>query len=333
MLVTASRQKGVLEEEEQEMLHKVFEFADKDADDVMVPRPDVVALPLDRPLPDLMTTRAAKPLHALPGVRGRARRHRRGAARARPVLALHERGLERIDCARSCATPIMVPETKPLDELLAEFQRTSNHLAIVVDEYGSVVGLVTLEDLLEEIVGEIGDEFDLPDAGVLRIGRGRVRIGRLVPDRRVQRALRQAPARGRLPHGGRVRVRRAWARAQGGRQRRLRGRPLRGQRHRRPAHPRGRRDALGLTTVHPGAAAGGRGGALAERPVREDRRSRRPVRAGPAARRGRPGSRAPAGTRGGGCARLDRCGRPHAVIELDDRFNSSGSGDGDAASS
>ena len=89
----------------------------------------------------------------------------------------------------------MVPETKPLDELLAEFQRTSNHMAIVVDEYGSVDGLVTLEDLLEEIVGEIGDEFDLPDAGILRIGRGRVRIGRLVPDRAVQRALRHRTCR------------------------------------------------------------------------------------------------------------------------------------------
>ena len=65
----------------------------------------------------------------------------------------------------------MVPETKRLDELLAEFRGTSNHMAIVVDEYGSVAGLVTLEDLLEEIVGEIGDEFDLPDAGVRRLAR------------------------------------------------------------------------------------------------------------------------------------------------------------------
>jgi CBS domain containing-hemolysin-like protein len=90
--------------------------------------------------------------------------------------ALHERGLESTNLRTILREAIMVPETKPLDELLAEFQRTSNHLAIVVDEYGSVEGLVTLEDLLEEIVGEIGDEFDLPDAGILRIGRGRVRL-------------------------------------------------------------------------------------------------------------------------------------------------------------
>jgi putative hemolysin len=95
--------------------------------------------------------------------------------------ALHDRGLARIDLRTILRDAIMVPETKPLDELLAEFQRTSNHLAIVVDEYGSVEGLVTLEDLLEEIVGEIGDEFDLPDAGILRIGRGRVRLAGSFP--------------------------------------------------------------------------------------------------------------------------------------------------------
>jgi magnesium and cobalt transporter len=95
--------------------------------------------------------------------------------------ALHDRGMERVDVRAILRPAIVVPETKHLDELLAEFQGTSNHMAIVVDEYGSVEGLVTLEDLLEEIVGEIGDEFDRPEAGVLRIGRGRVRIGGSFP--------------------------------------------------------------------------------------------------------------------------------------------------------
>ena len=95
--------------------------------------------------------------------------------------ALHDRGMDRVDLRSILRTAIVVPETKHLDELLTEFQTTSNHMAIVVDEYGSVEGLVTLEDLLEEIVGEIGDEFDRPEAGVLRIGRGRVRIGGSFP--------------------------------------------------------------------------------------------------------------------------------------------------------
>jgi magnesium and cobalt transporter len=95
--------------------------------------------------------------------------------------AMNDRGIERLDVRTLLREPIVVPETKALDELLAEFRRTSNHMAIVVDEYGSTAGLATLEDLIEEIVGEIGDEFDLPDAGVLRIGRGRVRIGGSFP--------------------------------------------------------------------------------------------------------------------------------------------------------
>ena len=176
MLVNASREKGVLEEEEQEMLHKVFEFADKDAADVMVPRPDVVALPVDLPVPEMLRLVLSHPFTRYPVYEGELD-DIVGVLHVRDLFsALHDRGLERVDVRSILRDAIMVPETKPLDELLAEFQRTSNHMAIVVDEYGSVEGLVTLEDLLEEIVGEIGDEFDLPDAGVLRIGRGRVRL-------------------------------------------------------------------------------------------------------------------------------------------------------------
>jgi CBS domain containing-hemolysin-like protein len=176
MLVTASREKGVLEEEEQEMLHKVFEFADKDAVDVMVPRPDLVAVPVDLPVQEVLALVLSHPFTRYP-VFGEELDDIVGVLHVRDLFStLHERGLERTDLRTILREAIMVPETKPLDELLAEFQRTSNHLAIVVDEYGSVEGLVTLEDLLEEIVGEIGDEFDLPDAGILRIGRGRVRL-------------------------------------------------------------------------------------------------------------------------------------------------------------
>ncbi|HEY3764365.1 MAG TPA: hemolysin family protein [Gaiellales bacterium] len=176
MLVTASREKGVLEEEEQAMLHKVFEFADKDAVDVMVPRPDVVAVPIGLAVQEVLRLVLSHPFTRYPVYEGELD-DVVGVLHVRDLFsALHDRGLQNVDLREILRDAIMVPETKPLDELLAEFQRTSNHLAIVVDEYGSVEGLVTLEDLLEEIVGEIGDEFDLPDAGVLRIGRGRVRL-------------------------------------------------------------------------------------------------------------------------------------------------------------
>src|SRR6185437_4838778 len=181
MLVTASREKGVLEAEEQEMLHNVFEFADKDAADVMVPRPDVVAVPVELPVAEALRVVLAHPYTRYP-VFEEDLDDIVGILHVRDLFsALHDRGIERVDLRAILRPAIVVPETKHLDALLTEFQTTSNHMAVVVDEYGSVEGLVTLEDLLEEIVGEIGDEFDRPEAGVLRIGRGRVRIGGSFP--------------------------------------------------------------------------------------------------------------------------------------------------------
>jgi magnesium and cobalt exporter, CNNM family len=181
MLVTASRQRGVIEEKEQEMLHNVFEFADKTAADVMVPRPDMVGLSIQTPVPDLMTTVLRNPYTRYP-VYEEDLDDVVGVLHVRDLFnALNDRGIERVDLRAILRPAIVVPETKRLDELLADFRRTSNHLAIVVDEYGSTAGLATLEDLIEEIIGEIGDEFDLPHAGVRRIGRGRVRIGGSFP--------------------------------------------------------------------------------------------------------------------------------------------------------
>ncbi|HYW29846.1 MAG TPA: hemolysin family protein [Gaiellales bacterium] len=181
MLVTASREQGVLEEEEQTMLHKVFEFADKDAADVMVPRPDMVALPLDMPVAELLRLMLQHPYTRYPVYDGEFD-DIAGVLHVRDLFAaLHDQGIERVDVRSLLRPAIVVPETKRLDELLAEFRTTSNHMAIVVDEYGSVAGLATLEDLIEEIVGEIGDEFDLPDAGIRRIGKGRMRLGGSFP--------------------------------------------------------------------------------------------------------------------------------------------------------
>jgi CBS domain containing-hemolysin-like protein len=176
MLVVASRREGVLLEDEQAMLHKVFEFADKDAADVMVPRPDMVGVRADTPPEQVLELVLDRPYTRYP-VYGEDIDDILGILHVRDLFtAIHRAGLGRVDLRELLRPAIVVPETKALDELLAEFRRTSNHMAIVVDEYGSVAGLVTLEDLLEEIVGEIGDEFDLPDTAIRRLGRGRVRI-------------------------------------------------------------------------------------------------------------------------------------------------------------
>ena len=254
MLVTASREQGVLEEEEQTMLHKVFAFADKDAADVMVPRPDVVALPLELPVAELLRLMLQHPYTRYPVYDGELD-DVVGVLHVRDLFAaLHDRGIDGVDVRALLRPAIMVPETKRLDELLSDFRATSNHMAIVVDEYGSLAGLATLEDLLEEIVGEIGDEFDVPGGGHPAAGRRSHAAGRVVPDRGVQRAVRDVAARRGLPQRRRLRVRRAGPRAQGGRLGQDRRRAVRGERGGRPAHRRGGRDAEAA-----GDGAGGRG--------------------------------------------------------------------------
>ena len=97
------------------------------------------------------------------------------------VVAIYDRGLAAVDLEQIVRPAYMVPETKDLAALLTEFRRTNQHLAIVIDEYGSTEGIVTLEDLLEEIVGEIEDEFDLPDETVERVDDDTIRIDGTFP--------------------------------------------------------------------------------------------------------------------------------------------------------
>ena len=105
----------------------------------------------------------------------------------------------------------MVPETKELGALLTEFRRTNQHLAVVIDEYGSMEGIVTLEDLLEEIVGEIEDEFDLPDETVERIDDDTIRIDGTFPIDDFNERFELRPAARGLPHGRGLRLRRSSA--------------------------------------------------------------------------------------------------------------------------
>jgi len=95
--------------------------------------------------------------------------------------ALNDRGIAGVQLEQLLRPAHVVPETKDLAALLGEFRRTSQHLAIVVDEYGDLEGSVTLEDLLEEIVGEIEDEFDIPDESIERLPDGRMRIDGTFP--------------------------------------------------------------------------------------------------------------------------------------------------------
>jgi CBS domain containing-hemolysin-like protein len=181
MLVSRSTQHGEIEQQEQEMLYKVFDFADKEAADVMVPRPEVVALSIDLPPEQALEAVMDAPFTRYPVYRGNLDEVV-GVLHVRDLFhALRDRGMEHVQIEDIVRPAHIVPETKDLAALLTEFRRTNQHMAIVVDEYGDMEGIVTLEDLLEEIVGEIEDEFDLPDESVEQVDDDTIKIDGTFP--------------------------------------------------------------------------------------------------------------------------------------------------------
>jgi putative hemolysin len=177
MLLTSSAEQGEIEADEEEMLSKVFDFADKDVSNVMVPRPDVVALSVDLPPEQCLQAVLDSPYTRYPVYRGTLDEIV-GVLHVRDLIeAMHERGgIAHVEISEIIRPATMVPETKDLADLLTEFRLTRGHLAIVIDEYGTVAGIVTLEDLLEEIVGEIEDEFDIPEETYERVDADTFRI-------------------------------------------------------------------------------------------------------------------------------------------------------------
>jgi putative hemolysin len=174
--VAAAEDVGELQEAEEEMLYKVFDFASKEVAAVMVARPDVVAISADMPPEEALATVVDSPYTRYPVYRN-SLDEIIGILHVRDLFAaMHDLGLAAVRLEAIARPAYVVPETKDLAALLADFRREKQHMAIVVDEYGAVDGIVTLEDVLEEIVGEIEDEFDLPDTSVERVDDRRIRI-------------------------------------------------------------------------------------------------------------------------------------------------------------
>ena len=181
MIVAQAEEGGVIEEAEEEMVYKVFDFADKELHEVMVPRPEVVALSVDLPTQECLAAVIDSPYTRYPVYRD-SLDDVIGILHVRDLFkALYDRGIEHVEIEELVRPAYMVPETKDLGAMLAEFRRTNQHIAIVVNEYGSFEGIVTLEDLLEEIVGEIEDEYDLPDESVQRVDDDRIRVDGTFP--------------------------------------------------------------------------------------------------------------------------------------------------------
>jgi CBS domain containing-hemolysin-like protein len=176
MLVSRSTQQGEIEHEEQQMIDKVFVFGDKDAADVMVARPDVVAISVKLKPQEALSTVLDSPYTRYPVYR-ESLDDIAGVLHVRDLFsAMYERGIAHVALEELLRPAYIVPETKDLGSLLQEFRRTNNHFAVVVDEYGAMAGICTLEDLLEEIVGEIEDEFDVPEEPVEQVGDDTYRI-------------------------------------------------------------------------------------------------------------------------------------------------------------
>jgi putative hemolysin len=164
---------GVIEEAEEEMIYSVFDFAAAEARKVMIPSAQVAALSAALTVDEALAEVLDAPYTCHPVYDGDLD-HTVGVLHLRDLFTAVHRGAAPDSLIAKLMRPApLIPETKDLGALLAEFRLTRQQLAIVVDEHGATAGIVTREDLLEELVGEIADEYDLPDETVHAVNDGR----------------------------------------------------------------------------------------------------------------------------------------------------------------
>jgi CBS domain containing-hemolysin-like protein len=182
-LVDIAEASRVIESGEREMIHSVFELGDTIVREVMVPRTDIVVIERHKTLRQLMSLALRSGFSRIPVI-GENLDDIVGVAYLKDVTQRvydnrQAETTERVE--QVMRPPAFVPDSKPIDELLREMQQQRTHLAIVLDEYGGTAGLVTIEDILEEIVGEITDEYDEEPQAVERLGSGAVRVSSRLP--------------------------------------------------------------------------------------------------------------------------------------------------------
>lgn len=161
MLINASYKEGVLNETEKDMLHNVFKFSDLTAKQVMVPRTDMVCIPSDITFDELNAIAAESQYTRYP-VYEENLDHISGIVHVKDLYAL-SLAKEEFSVAKILRPVLLVPETITMDNLVREFKKRQGQMAMVIDEFGGTSGLITLEDVLEEIFGEVQDEFDVDE--------------------------------------------------------------------------------------------------------------------------------------------------------------------------
>jgi CBS domain containing-hemolysin-like protein len=174
-MAEVGHEEGSIAEQEKQLIHSVFRFGDTVVREVMKPRPDLVAIEATDTLHDAQELMRKHGYSRIPVYRDDLD-HIEGILHAKDVLNALATGKIDTPILELARPPEFVPESKRVAELLPEMQRRKFHIALVTDEFGSVSGLVTLEDLLEELVGEITDEYDREELGIESLGDGRYRV-------------------------------------------------------------------------------------------------------------------------------------------------------------
>jgi CBS domain containing-hemolysin-like protein len=168
-------EEGEIEEDEKELIHSIFEFGDTIVREVMVPRPDIIAIEHDKSLRDVQALVVQHGVSRIPVFREDLD-DVAGIVFAKDVLKALHQGKQDMPLTEIVREARYIPETKKAADLLREMQREKFHQALVTDEYGSVSGIVSLEDLLEELVGEITDEYDREEPEMVEVGEGVYRV-------------------------------------------------------------------------------------------------------------------------------------------------------------
>ncbi len=161
-MIDESEEDGLINEEEGEMLHSIFQFGDTIVRETMVPRTDMLCCSSEATLEELLETIIASGHSRIPIYEGTTDRIV-GVVYAKDLLKFWGQPTDTLTISRVMRSPYFVPETKNIEELLQEFKTKRVHMAIAIDEYGGTSGLITIEDLIEEIIGDIQDEYDLEE--------------------------------------------------------------------------------------------------------------------------------------------------------------------------
>lgn len=165
-LIEAGEEEGILEESDRELVRSAVEFGDKVVREVMTPRPEIFAVAGDTTVETFLRMLEIEPYSRVPVYEGTLD-HITGIVFAHDLLRIRDQDAPRQTVASIQRSAAFTPETKKVNELLREMQRAKQHMNLVIDEYGGVAGLVTIEDLIEEIVGSISDEHEADDSGTV----------------------------------------------------------------------------------------------------------------------------------------------------------------------